>query len=118
MDFLSLPVIGLAWRRWQEEWRRHDEEVNRLMAEADRRRAPMGGQAQLESAIRCATCGNRLGDDPEDDPEGDAGLPICGECDRARNLDLREHNRHDCVGMRKVCLLAADEINARMESLS
>ena len=25
---------------------------------------------------------------------------------------LREHNRHDCVGMRKVCLIAAEEIEA------
>lgn len=25
---------------------------------------------------------------------------------------LREHNRHDCVGMRKVCLCAAEEIEA------
>lgn len=25
---------------------------------------------------------------------------------------LRDHNRHDCVGMRKVCLIAAEEIAA------
>ena len=39
-------------------------------------------------SLACASCGRPLGDDPEDDPEGDAGLPICGECDRARNFDL------------------------------
>jgi len=39
----------------------------------------------------CATCGELLGDDPEDEPDGDAGQPICGECNRARNFDvLRE----------------------------
>ena len=38
--------------------------------------------------IRCATCGRELvGADPEDEPDGDAGLPICGECNRARNFD-------------------------------
>jgi hypothetical protein len=35
----------------------------------------------------CATCDTPLGDDPDDDPTGDAGLPICGECDRARSFD-------------------------------
>ena len=37
--------------------------------------------------VRCATCGRALGRDPEDEPDGDAGLPICGECDRARDFD-------------------------------
>jgi hypothetical protein len=32
---------------------------------------------------------------------------------RRRWGDLREHNRNDCVGMRKVCLRAADEMAAR-----
>ena len=35
----------------------------------------------------CATCGQPLGADPEDEPHGDAGRPICGECNRARNFD-------------------------------
>lgn len=34
---------------------------------------------------------------------------------RQRWADLREHNRHDCVGMRRVCVLAADEIAAADE---
>ena len=34
----------------------------------------------------CASCGRPLIDDPEDDPTGDAGLPICGECNRSRNF--------------------------------
>ena len=39
-------------------------------------------------ALACATCGQPLGDDPEDEPDGDAGLPIRGECNRARNSDI------------------------------
>ena len=38
----------------------------------------------------CATCGTPLGNDPEDEVDGDAGLPICGECNRARNFDVLE----------------------------
>jgi hypothetical protein len=30
----------------------------------------------------CATCGAPLSGDPDDEPAGDAGLPICGECAR------------------------------------
>jgi hypothetical protein len=37
-------------------------------------------------ALACATCGQPLGTDPEDEPDGDAGLPICGECNRERNF--------------------------------
>jgi len=41
--------------------------------------------------------------------QGVAGLTA----DQLRRWDvLREHNAHDCVGMRKVCLLAAEEIAA------
>lgn len=38
----------------------------------------------------CATCGRQLGSDPEDEVDGDAELPICGECNRARNFDELE----------------------------
>ena len=39
--------------------------------------------------LRCVTCGTPLvGMDPEDEADGDAGLPICGECNRARNFDV------------------------------
>ena len=37
----------------------------------------------------CASCGRELDGDPEDDPT-DAGGPICGECNRARNFDADE----------------------------
>jgi hypothetical protein len=45
--------------------------------------------------LLCATCGTPLGDDPEDEPDGDAGLPICGECNRARNFDLIRFGEED-----------------------
>lgn len=38
--------------------------------------------------LRCATCGKALGHDREDEPRGDAGKPICGECNRTRNFDV------------------------------
>jgi hypothetical protein len=37
-------------------------------------------------ALACTTCGRPLGTDPEDERDGDAGLPICGECNRERNF--------------------------------
>lgn len=37
--------------------------------------------------LRCATCGAVLDGDPDEDPTGDAGRPICGECERSRNFD-------------------------------
>jgi hypothetical protein len=37
----------------------------------------------------CATCGRLLTGDPDEDPRGDAGRPICGECERNNNfLDI------------------------------
>ena len=36
----------------------------------------------------CHECGEPLGDDPDDDPVGGSGgMPICGECDRNRNME-------------------------------
>ena len=35
----------------------------------------------------CATCGAILDGDPDEHPTGDAGRPICGECERSRNFD-------------------------------
>ena len=43
-----------------------------------------------DDELECATCGRVLGTDPEDEPEGDAGMPICGECNRSRNFDAIE----------------------------
>ena len=36
--------------------------------------------------LRCATCGAALDGDPDEDPTGDAGMPICGECERNRDF--------------------------------
>ena len=36
--------------------------------------------------LRCASCGRALTGDPDEDPTGDAGQPICGECARERDF--------------------------------
>ena len=36
--------------------------------------------------FRCATCGAALDGDPDEDPTGDGGMPICGECERSRDF--------------------------------
>jgi hypothetical protein len=38
--------------------------------------------------VTCAICGGPLGTDPEDELDGDAGLSICGGCNRARNFGV------------------------------
>jgi hypothetical protein len=43
--------------------------------------------SDLDAPFICAACGRPLLGDPEDDPAGESGLPLCGECDRARNFD-------------------------------
>jgi hypothetical protein len=40
-----------------------------------------------DAPLLCAACGRPLLGDLEDDPAGESGLPLCGECDRARNFD-------------------------------
>jgi hypothetical protein len=35
--------------------------------------------------LRCASCGSPLNGDPDEDPTGDAGMPICGNCARERD---------------------------------
>jgi hypothetical protein len=42
--------------------------------------------ADTMTVAACATCGRPLDGDPEDEPAGDAGMPICGECNRERNF--------------------------------
>ena len=47
----------------------------------------------------CANCGTFLLGDPDEDPTGDGGKPICGECERNRNVesmleDQDSRNRH------------------------
>jgi hypothetical protein len=44
----------------------------------------------LDPPLACTTCGRPLLDDPEDDPIGAAGSPLCGDCNRARNFDAIE----------------------------
>jgi hypothetical protein len=42
--------------------------------------------AVSDDAITCATCGQALIGDSDEDPTGDAGQPICGECSRERDF--------------------------------
>ncbi|MEX1171180.1 MAG: hypothetical protein WEG56_01085 [Chloroflexota bacterium] len=47
----------------------------------------------------CATCGHALdGLDPDEDPTGDAGRPICGECERSRNYVAMDYADGDLDG--------------------
>jgi hypothetical protein len=39
-------------------------------------------------------------------------VPELTDNQRQRWRDLRSHNRHDCTGMRSICVLAADEVAA------
>ena len=39
-----------------------------------------------DAILVCATCGHVLDGDPDEDPTGDAGMPICGECERNRDF--------------------------------
>ena len=45
----------------------------------------------VDAVVRCATCGSALDGDPDEDPTGDAGLPICGTCARARDFDAIDY---------------------------
>ena len=47
--------------------------------------APGFGALEPE-ALLCANCGRALDGDPDEDPTGDAGMPICGECERSRDF--------------------------------
>ena len=38
--------------------------------------------------LECATCGRLFDGDPEEDPVGESGLPMCGECNRTRNFEI------------------------------
>lgn len=40
----------------------------------------------MDGMLLCATCGRVLDGDPDEDPTGDAGRPICGECARERDF--------------------------------
>jgi hypothetical protein len=44
------------------------------------------GMTLDETSLRCATCGRELDGDPDENPTGDAGRPICGECARENDF--------------------------------
>jgi hypothetical protein len=57
--------------------------------------------AESIDAVICVSCGHALGGDPDEDPTGDAGLPICGECARSRDffvLDIADGELDDQIG--------------------
>ena len=55
---------------------------------ADSGVSPLPGIAAPGARVfACATCGASLNGDLDEDPTGDAGRPICGECERSRNFD-------------------------------
>lgn len=39
----------------------------------------------------CASCGTPLDGDPDEDATGDAGRPICGECERANHFEVLDY---------------------------
>lgn len=39
-----------------------------------------------DAVLDCGACGRPLDGDVEDDPTGDAGRPLCGECARERDF--------------------------------
>ena len=48
----------------------------------------------------CATCGRALDGDPDEDARGDAGRPICGECERSNHflvLDMLDDELDDVI---------------------
>ena len=46
-------------------------------------RAP---DSAIDEPLACSACGRLLLADPDDDPVGRRGLPLCGECNRERNF--------------------------------
>jgi hypothetical protein len=51
--------------------------------------------------VTCATCGRALDGDPDEDPTGDGGDPICGECSRERDwfvMDLADGELDNEIG--------------------
>jgi hypothetical protein len=40
--------------------------------------------AVVDSTLFCARCHSELDGDPDEDPSGDGGRPICGDCARER----------------------------------
>jgi hypothetical protein len=46
----------------------------------------VAGDGLVDEVLTCATCGMPLDGDPDEHASGDAGLPICGECERANHF--------------------------------
>jgi hypothetical protein len=68
--------------------RRADQAVTGVCHDLTVSRSPTGATPRTDRVpLRCATCGALLDDDPDEDPTGDRGQPICGECERSRNFD-------------------------------
>jgi hypothetical protein len=64
-------------------WSKADEMAGEQAGEqVGEQASDMAGEAPLA----CAACGRALDGDPDEDPTGDAGLPICGECARERDF--------------------------------
>jgi hypothetical protein len=58
----------------------------------------LDGFVVVDVVLRCATCGRALVGDPDEDPTGDAGRPICGECERERNFFAMDYADGDLDG--------------------
>jgi hypothetical protein len=48
----------------------------------------VGDENWLDAELRCATCGRALNGHSDEDPTGDVGQPICGQCVRDREGDF------------------------------
>ena len=48
-----------------------------------------------DEILFCASCGSPLTGDPDEDPTGDNGMPICGNC--AREVDFMDIDMLDGV---------------------
>jgi hypothetical protein len=64
-----------------------DDAVVRHVPGVDATNDGVGEHSSAALAYACATCGVILDGDPDEDPTGDAGRPICGECERSHNFD-------------------------------
>lgn len=51
-----------------------------------------------EAPVLCVACGRVLDGDPDEDPIGDAGQPICGECARERDFFVMDIADDDLDG--------------------
>jgi hypothetical protein len=63
--------------------------ASRDMREHNEHNKPEGNERAASSdaaGLTCATCASALDGDPDEDPTGDAGMPICGECARERDF--------------------------------